>query len=58
MFLLFLPQQILYVAPQVVLHSSYVDIHDYGLLGLLFRRDQDPELYSIIRPISDALGLC
>ena len=56
MFLLFLPRQALYVAPHVGLDSSYVDLHDYGPLEVLFRRDQYLELYSIIGPISDALG--
>ena len=58
MFLLFLLQQTLYVALHAGLHSSYVYLHDYGLLGVLFRRDQDLELYSIIWPISDGWGSC
>ena len=56
--LLFSPQQILHVAAQVGLHSSYVDLHEYGLLGVLLCRDQGLELYSIIWPIRDALDLC
>ena len=58
MFLLILPQRIHYVVLQVGLHSGYVDHFDYGVVGVLFRRDQDLELYGymVIWSISDALG--